>query len=154
MDIEFMKAALRLAEKAGACGEAPIGAVVVKDNKIIGRGYNRREKLQLATAHAEITAIERACKKLKSWRLDGCDIYVTLEPCVMCLGAVINARIDNMYFGCYDDKRKDRQFTEGLYSANANGLNHNLKAEGGILEEDCRNLLKEFFFCRRKNALR
>ena len=144
MDIKFLKAALKQAEKAKINNEVPIGAVVVKDNIIIGKGYNRREEKQLSFAHAEIYAIEKACKKLKSWRLDDCEIYVTHEPCLMCYGAIINARIKNLYFGSYDDKREDRLSSILCLSTN-NGLNHNLTAQGGILEEDCKKLLKDFF---------
>ena len=94
MDEKFMREAIRLAQKAKKKGEVPIGAVVVLNGKIIGRGYNLRTKLQMATAHAEMRAIDRACRKLHSWRLPGAEIYVTLEPCPMCMGAILNARID------------------------------------------------------------
>ena len=101
---EFMLEAYNLAKKAYKKGEVPIGAVIVKDGKIIARGYNQREKKQSAILHAEIIAIKKACKKLKSWRLDGCDLYCTLEPCFMCSGAVLNARIKRLYFGAYEQK--------------------------------------------------
>ena len=148
MNIEFMNAALLEAKKAGKLGEVPIGAIIVKDNKIISKGQNKRESKKLATGHAEIYAINKACKKLKSWRLEDCDIYVTLEPCLMCLGAIINARINNLYFGSFDDKRVDKP-SSALNLAVNNGLNHNLKIEGGILEEDCKKLIKEFFYNKR-----
>ena len=106
-----MREALRLAYKAKKKGEVPIGAVVVLNDKIVGRGYNLRTRLQMATAHAEVRAIDRACKKIKSWRLQGAEIYVTLEPCPMCMGAILNARIDRVYFGAYE--QKGRSLTRG-----------------------------------------
>lgn len=136
-----MKSALKCAEKAFAEGEVPIGAVVVCDGKVIARGRNRRTKRQIATAHAEIEAIEKACKKLKSWRIPECDLYVTLEPCPMCMGAALNARIRKIYFGAPEDK--GRSLTEEL--ANANLLNHKIEVEGGVMEEECRAILSGFF---------
>ncbi len=138
---KFMKSALKCAEKAFAEGEVPIGAVVVCDGKVIARGRNRRTKRQIATAHAEIEAIEKACKKLKSWRIPECDLYVTLEPCPMCMGAALNARIRKIYFGAPEDK--GRSLTGEL--ANANLLNHKIEVEGGVMEEECRAILSGFF---------
>ena len=135
--IKYMKAALRCAERALKGGEVPIGAVVVYQGKIIGRGYNRRLKTQLASAHAEMMAIDAACRKLHSWRLPEAEIYVTLEPCPMCMGAVLNARIDKLYFGAYE--QKGRSFTREL--ANANLLNHTVEVEGGIMQEACGGLI-------------
>lgn len=145
-----MKIAIKLAKKAAKIGEIPVGAVIVKSGKVIAKAYNKREKKQLATAHAEIAAINRACKKLRSWRLDGCQIYVTLEPCLMCLGAILNARIDKLYYGCGDDKRKG--LTDSLKCAGENGLNHNLEVVGGIEKDECCALLKEFFETKRQNS--
>lgn len=122
-----MKAALKCAQKALTEGEVPIGAVVVCGGKIISRGHNRRTGRQIATAHAEIEAIEKACKKLKSWRIPECEIYVTLEPCPMCMGAMLNARIKKVYFGAYEDK--GRSMTKELASANL--LNHTIEVQGG-----------------------
>ncbi len=136
-----MREALRLAEKAKKKGEVPIGAVVVLNGKIIGKGYNLRTRLQLATAHAELRAIERACKKMRSWRLPEAEIYVTLEPCPMCMGAILNARIDRVYFGAYE--QKGRSLTNEL--ANANLLNHTVEVTGGVLEEECKQVLSSFF---------
>lgn len=136
-----MKAALRCAEKALAEGEVPIGAVVVCEGKVIARGHNRRTGRQIATAHAEIEAIEKACKKLKSWRIPECELYVTLEPCPMCMGAALNARIRKVYFGAYEDK--GRSMTAEL--AGANLLNHTVEVEGGVMEEQCRAILSGFF---------
>jgi len=141
MDIKFMKAALKCAETALKEGEVPIGAVVVCDGKIISRGHNRRTKKQIATAHAEIEAIEKACKKLKSWRLPECEIYVTLEPCPMCMGAMLNARIKKVYFGAYEGK--GRSLTREL--AEANLVNHRIEVEGGVMEEQCSAVISGFF---------
>lgn len=136
-----MKAALKCAQKAFDEGEVPIGAVVVLDGKVIARGHNRRTKRQIATAHAEIEAIEKACKKLKSWRIPECELYVTLEPCPMCMGAALNARIKSIYFGAPEDK--GRSLTSEI--ANANLLNHKVEIVGGVMEEECAEILTRFF---------
>ena len=136
-----MKAALRCAEQAKKAGEVPIGAVVVYDGKVISRGYNKRTKKQIATAHAEIEAIEKACKKLKSWRIPECEIYVTLEPCPMCMGAMLNARIKKVYFGAYE--AKGRSMTRQLAASNL--VNHTIEVEGGIMQEECADILSTFF---------
>lgn len=141
MEERFMREAIRLAQKAKKKGEVPIGAVVVCDGKIVGRGYNLRTRLQMATAHAEVRAIDRACKKLHSWRLPGAEIYVTLEPCPMCMGAILNARIDRVYFGAYE--QKGRSLTDAL--ANANLLNHKVEVVGGVLQSECADVLTSFF---------
>lgn len=141
MDETFMREALRLAQKAKKKGEVPIGAVVVYRGKIIGKGYNLRTRLQMATAHAEVRAIEKACKKLHSWRLPESEIYVTLEPCPMCMGAILNARIDRVYFGAYE--AKGRSLTDEL--AQAGLLNHSVEVTGGILEQECAEVLSSFF---------
>jgi tRNA(adenine34) deaminase len=139
---KFMLEAYKQAIKAKEQGEIPIGAVIVYNNKIISRAYNKREKSQNATHHAEILAINKACKKLKSWRLEDCEIYVTLEPCIMCYGAIINARIKKLYYGAKDNKgRIDKSL---LFSKN-NSLNHNLEIKGGILEKKCSEILINFF---------
>ena len=119
----------------------PIGAVVVLDGKVIGKGYNLRTKLQMATAHAEMRAIDRACKKEHSWRLPEAELYVTLEPCPMCMGAILNARIKRVWFGAYE--QKGRSLTSEL--ANANLLNHTVEVTGGVLEKDCSEVLTSFF---------
>lgn len=138
---KFMKSALKCAETALREGEVPIGAVVVYEGKVIARGHNRRTKRQIATAHAEIEAIEKACKKLKSWRIPECELYVTLEPCPMCMGAVLNARIKKVYFGAPEDK--GRSLTNELASANL--LNHTVEVEGGVMKEECAEILSRFF---------
>ena len=141
MDNKFMKAALKQAQKAFDDGEVPIGAVVVLNGKVISRGHNRRTKKQVATAHAEVEAIEKACKKLKSWRIPECEIYVTLEPCPMCLGAMLNARIKKCYCGAPEGK--GRTLTHEISSANL--LNHVIEVEGGVMERECAQILSTFF---------
>ena len=147
MEIKFMRAALKEALKAARDGEVPVGAVVVMDGKIVSRAHNLMEKTQVATGHAEILAIEKACKKLKSWRLDGAEMYVTVEPCAMCAGAVASARIKKVYFGAYERKSG---CAESLYPVlSENGLNHCAESEGGIMEEECSAAMKDFFKWRR-----
>ena len=144
---KFMRAAIKIAQKGLAEGEVPIGAVVVYEDKVVAKGYNRRAKLQLASAHAEMMAIDKACKKFGSWRLpEGCSLYVTLEPCPMCMGACLNARVDEVYFGAYE--QKGRSLTDEL--AKANLLNHKTQVQGGVLEEECSALLTSFFSGMRK----
>ena len=139
--IKFMREALKRAKKGLSQGEVPVGAVIVYEGKVIASGYNRRTKTQMATSHAEMYAIDRACRKLKSWRLCDCDLYVTLEPCPMCMGAMLNARIRNLYFGAYE--QKGRSMTAELAASNL--LNHTLETECGILEEECSAILSGFF---------
>lgn len=142
-----MREALKSARRGFAEGEVPIGAVVVYGDKVVARGYNRRTKWQLASAHAEMLAIDKACKKFRSWRLpEGCQLYVTLEPCPMCMGACLNARVDKVYFGAYE--QKGRSLTVEL--ANANLLNHKTEVIGGVLEKECSGILTEFFSSMRK----
>ncbi|MBR4943768.1 MAG: nucleoside deaminase [Clostridia bacterium] len=144
---KFMRAAIRAAKRGERQGEVPIGAVVVFEDKIVSSGYNRRAKLQLASAHAEMMAIDRACKKFHSWRLpEGCELYVTLEPCPMCMGASLNARVDKIFFGAYE--QKGRSLTDAL--AEANLLNHKTEVVGGVLQEECSALLSGFFIAMRQ----
>ena len=140
---KFMDEALKQAEKALKKQEVPIGAVVVKDGKIISTGFNCRERKQNAIKHAEIIAIEKACKKLKSWRLEDCDMYVTLEPCPMCAGAIINARIKNLYFGALEPKSGAAGSKLNLFSDYK--FNHSVNVVSGVLEDECVTLLKDFF---------
>ncbi len=142
MDEQFMRAALELAVEAAKDGEVPVGAVVVKDGQIIGRGRNRRELGKNALAHAEIEAIDEACRILGGWRLTGCRLYVTLEPCPMCAGAIINARIDEVIFGTEDPKAGSCCSVIDLFSL---PYNHQPVCRFGVLEEECRSLLKDFF---------
>ena len=144
---KFMRVAIKAAKRGLAEGEVPIGAVVVYEDKVVSRGYNRRAKLQLASAHAEMMAIDKACKKFGSWRLpEGCELYVTLEPCPMCMGASLNARVDKIYFGAYE--QKGRSLTKEL--AEANLLNHKTEVVGGVLEEECAAVLSGFFIAMRQ----
>lgn len=150
-DLYFIREAIKRAKKAALLGEVPIGAVIVKDNKIISSGYNLREKKSNALLHAEIIAINRACKKLGVWRLQDCTLYVTLEPCPMCAGAVINSRIKRIVFGGYDRKA-------GVYGSVLNmtdyAFNHKYEVTGGVLEEECTKLLSDFFAQLRINKKR
>lgn len=148
MEEKYMKSALKCAQKAYSEGEVPIGAVVVCDGKIVGRGHNRRTAKQIATAHAEMEAIERACRKLKSWRLPECELYVTLEPCPMCMGAILNARIRKVYFGAYE--AKGRSLTDII--ANSGVLNHKTEVVGGVMEEECAAILSGFFAEMREHS--
>jgi len=142
MNKNYMKEALALAIKAGEEGEVPVGAVIVKDGEIIARGRNMREQKQNALSHAEIEAINSACKKLGSWRLDGCELYVTLEPCPMCTGAIINARIKTVIFGAYDLKAGSMDSVVNLCDY---PYNHKVEVYGGIMEDECREVLEKFF---------
>ena len=138
----FMRIALKQAQVSYKADEVPIGAIVVKDGVVIARAHNMRNHSKNAVEHAELAAIQRACKKLGDWRLTGCDLYVTLEPCVMCLGACYNARISNVYFGAYDLSGKGCvQLSEMI----GHTLNHDLTLCGGVLEKDCSQLLTEYF---------
>ena len=141
-DSEYMKEALLLAKEAAIEGEVPVGAVVVQNGKIIGRGRNRREISKNALAHAEIEAIDDACRTLGGWRLPACQLYVTLEPCPMCAGAIINSRIEEVYFGAYDKKAGSVRSLVSLFDL---PYNHKPSVEGGILEEECALVLSEFF---------
>jgi tRNA(adenine34) deaminase len=143
MSQEFMKEALKEAKKALKKQEAPIGAVIVKDGRIIARGHNLRESKQDSTLHAEMVCIKKACKKLKSWRLEDCDIYVTLEPCPMCAGAILQSRIRNVYFGAFDPKAGAAGTLINILENDC--FNHRVNVFGGILKEECASLLTDFF---------
>lgn len=137
-----MKAALKEAEKAAVDGEVPVGAVIVHNGEIISVGRNRREKGKNALYHAEIEAINSACELLGGWRLPQCDLYVTLEPCPMCAGAIINSRIENVYFGAYDKKSGAVRSLVRLFDI---PFNHFPNVKGGLLEDECSELLTDFF---------
>ena len=139
---KFMNAALKLARKAAAEGEVPVGCVVVCDGVIVGRGRNRRETKKDALGHAEIEAIHKACKKLGGWRLHQCDLYVTLEPCPMCTGAIINARIKTVYYGAPDLKAGSCGSVVNLFDL---PYNHKPELVSGMMEQECTEELQKFF---------
>ncbi len=142
-----MVQALKEAKKAHDEGEIPVGAVIVKEGKIIARGHNKRVKSGDIFSHAEMLALKKASKKIGDWRLSDCEMFVTLEPCAMCLGAAINARIKKIYFGAYDEKGGCCGSVADLTKLAM--LNHKTEAEGGIMQEQCSLLLKDFFAKRR-----
>ena len=139
----YMKQAIKEAEKAYKKLEVPVGAIIVKDGKIIARAYNQKESKTDTTKHAEILAIQKASKKLKSWRLIDCEMYVTLEPCTMCAGAIIHSRIKKVYIGAMDEKTGAVGSVLNLFEDYK--FNHKPEVEKGILKEDCESLLKQFF---------
>lgn len=146
-DFNFMRHALELAAQAAEAGEVPVGAVVVHDNQVIAEAYNERETRPSALAHAEILALERATEKLGRWRLSGCTLYVTLEPCVMCAGALVQARVDRVVYGATDPKGGA---VESLYQVLADSrLNHRPDVKAGVLAPECGTLLSDFFKRRR-----
>jgi tRNA(adenine34) deaminase len=138
----YMLEALKEAEKAYNFGEVPVGCVIVKDDQIIGRGYNVREASQTVFSHAEVIAIEEACKKLNSWRLEDCEIYVTLEPCLMCSGAILSARIKRLVYGAKEPKFGAHQ---SILNAFDYDFNHKTEVVSGVLEEKSNEILKRFF---------
>lgn len=139
----FMKEALKEAEKAYKKLEVPVGAIIVKDGKIIARAHNQKETKTDTTKHAEILAIQKASKKLNSWRLIDCEMYVTLEPCTMCAGAIINSRIKKVYIGAMDEKTGAVGSVLNLFEDYK--FNHKPESETGILKEECEDILKKFF---------
>ena len=145
---QYMKQAIKEAEKAYKKLEVPVGAIIVKDGKIVARAYNQKETKTDTTKHAEILAIQKASKKLKSWRLIDCEMYVTLEPCTMCAGAIINSRIKKVYIGTMDQKTGAVGSVLNLF--NDYTFNHQVESETGILKEECENILKQFFKKLRK----
>ena len=152
-DLHYMRIALKQAKKADLLGEVPVGAVVVKtcsdgSEKIISYGYNKRESKKNALMHAEILAIDKACKALKSWRLSGCTLYVTLEPCPMCAGAAINARLDRVVFGASDLRFGALGSATNLFET---PFNHIPKLLGPVMQEECSSILTEFFKKKRMN---
>ena len=147
MNEVMMRHAIELAKEAAQEGEVPVGAVIVREKQIISTGRNRREKGKNALYHAELEAIDAACRTLGGWRLPGCELYVTLEPCPMCAGAIINARIEKVYFGAYDRKMGAAGSVTDLFSL---PTAFRPQAAGGILEEECAALLSDFFRSLRK----
>lgn len=141
-DEKFMRLALEQAHLAYQIGEVPVGAVVVKDGEIVGTGYNRRETDKNAVAHAELLAIDDACKRLGGWRLWECELYVTLEPCPMCAGAIINSRIKRLIYGASDKKAGSVESVVRMFDL---PYNHKPPYTAGVLEEECSQILKSFF---------
>lgn len=142
MHEEYMRQALDLARQAAACGEVPVGCVIVKDGAVVGRGRNRREERQAAWSHAEMEAMAQANRALGTWRLDGCTLYVTLEPCPMCAGAILNARIPKVFYGARDSTFGACGGVTNLFMEQ---FPHRPALVGGILAEDCQAVLAEFF---------
>ena len=142
MDAQFMEQALALARQAAADGEVPVGAVVVRGDRIVGRGRNRRESAKNALSHAEIEAIDEACKTLGGWRLWDCTLYVTLEPCPMCAGAILNARLRRVVFGASDPKAGSILSVQRMFDL---PYNHKPQIDAGFMEEECAAVLRDFF---------
>ena len=145
-DVKYMKIALSEAQSAFDNAEVPVGAVVVKDGEIIASAHNLREREKIATAHAELLAIEKACRALGTWRLSGCTLYVTLEPCTMCAGAIVNSRIDRVVFGASDSVAG---CLGSVINLNSYPFNHAFVIEGGVCEDECVQLLRTFFESKR-----
>lgn len=144
----YMSEAIALAKEAAAIDEVPVGAIIVRDGEVIARAYNRRQTDKCATAHAEILAIEEACRRLGGWRLPRAVMYVTLEPCPMCAGALVNARVEKVVYGASDIRFGA---LGSLFNLSELKVNHKLTVEGGVLGEECRNLLSDYFKAKRKS---
>ncbi|MCD8224998.1 MAG: tRNA adenosine(34) deaminase TadA [Clostridiales bacterium] len=142
-DERYMQEAIRQAKKAAALGDVPIGCVIVQEGRIISRGYNRRMADHTVLAHAEIIAIRKACRKLGDWRLEGCTLYVTLEPCPMCAGAIVQARIPEVVIGCMNPKAGCAGSVLDLL--HESGFNHQVETRVGVCGEECSHMLSEFF---------
>jgi len=150
-DAEFMRAAIELAEEAGRCGEVPVGAVIVgPDGRVVGRGFNQPILRHDPTAHAEVMALRNAAETLVNYRMPGCTLYVTLEPCVMCAGAIMHARIGRVVFGARDPKTGVAGSVIDLFAETR--LNHHAEVEGGLLADTCGGILSGFFAARRKRV--
>lgn len=145
---KFMLQALKQAGFAREIDEVPVGCVIVKDEKIIARAFNKRESTNQVSSHAEMNAITKACKKLKSWRLEGCEIFITLEPCMMCIGAIIQSRIKHIYYGAND--YKGGALGSSINALEAKNINHHPEVTGGILKEECSKILSDYFKNKRK----
>ena len=141
--MDFMQEAIYQAQIAGRRGEVPIGCVIVKDGKIVAKGYNQRERKRNCLWHAEVVALNRACRKLKSWRLNDCEMYVTLEPCQMCSGAIVQSRMKRVVIGCMNPKAGCAGSILNVLQVEA--FNHQVEIETGVLEEECSDLMKQFF---------
>ena len=147
-EIRFMKEAIKEAKKAELIDEVPIGCVIVKDDRIVARGHNVRETKKTPLGHAEIIAIDKASKKLGAWRLQDCDIYITLEPCIMCAGAIIQSRIRHVYYGAKDPK--GGAIESSINVLEAKSINHHPEITSGILEEECSNIISQYFKRKRE----
>ena len=147
-DEKFMLEAIKEAKKSASLDEVPVGAVIVKDNKIIARGHNLREKTNDPTSHAEIVAIRKACKKNESWRLENCTMYVTIEPCSMCAGTLLWTRIARIVYGARDPKGGAIESSFELFRVK--NINHHPEIKGGVLEEECGSLMSDFFKKKRQ----
>lgn len=147
-DEQFMRAAIREARKAEKLGEVPIGCVIAREGKIYARGYNRRMTDKNTLAHAEISAIRKACRKYGDWRLEDCTLYVTLEPCPMCAGAIVQARIPRVVFGCRNPKAGSAGSVLDLLHVER--FNHQAEVEEGVLGEDCAEMMRDFFRALRR----
>ena len=145
---KYMKLALKEAKKAEAIDEVPIGCVIVKDDKVIARGFNRRESKKMVISHAEIEAINKAYKKLDAWRLEDCEIYITVEPCIMCAGAIIQGRFKRVIYGTEDFR--GGAFGSSIDVLKANDINHHPEVIGGILKEECSSLISNYFKRKRE----
>lgn len=148
IDEKYMLEAIREAKKSASLDEVPVGAVIVKDNVIIARGHNLREKTNDPTSHAEIVAIRKACKKLNSWRLEDCTIYVTIEPCAMCAGTLLWTRIAKIVYGASDPKGGAIKSSFELF--NVKNINHHPEIKGGVIENECGSLMSDFFKKKRQ----
>lgn len=147
-DEKYMKEALKQAKAAGLLDEVPVGCVIVKDNKIIAKGYNKRETLKDPSAHAEIVAIRKAAKKLGDWQLVDCTIYVTIEPCIMCAGTIIQSRISKVVYGATDIR--GGAFGTSINVLDAQNINHHPQIIGGVLKDECTGIIKNYFKSKRK----
>ena len=147
LDEKYMKIALKEAQKATLLDEVPVGAIIVKDGKIIARGHNLREKSNDPTSHAEVNAIRKACKKLNSWRLEDATIYVTVEPCSMCAGTLLQCRIGKIVYGAKDPKGGAIESSLQLF--NAKNINHHPEIIGGVLQEECSAIISNYFKSKR-----
>jgi len=145
---KMMKLAIQESKKALKLNEVPIGAVITCNGKVISKAYNKRQNSKIATHHAEILAIEKACKKIDDWRLENAEIFVTLEPCPMCAGAIVNSRIKKLVFGAFDKNSKNKNLLSDIL--NDERLNHKCEFIGGVLEDECKQVLTDFFKSKRQ----
>lgn len=147
MNEKYMEIALKLAHKAYRNKDIPVGAVIVRDGKIIGKAFNKKNKKKDPTCHAELLAIKQACRKIKDFRLEGAEVYITLEPCIMCYGALLSARVDKIFFGAYDKKYSILEINKHF------NFNHSSEIVGGVMERECSEILSKFFAeLRREHA--